>query len=51
LLVHIPEYQDKPVHIRGKDIYESYKRSAGQTVKLSRQEVKHLIIGSTGLEI
>lgn len=50
LLVHIPEYQDKPVHIRGKDIYESYKRSAGQTVKLSRQEVKHLIIGSTGLE-
>lgn len=50
LLVHIPEYQDKPVHIRGKDIYESYKRSAGQTVKLSRQEVKHLIVGSTGLE-
>lgn len=50
LFVHIPEYQDKPVHLRGKDIYESYKRSAGQTVKLSRQEVKHLIAASTGLE-
>lgn len=37
LFVHIPEYHDKPVHLRGKDIYESYKRSAGQTVKLSRQ--------------
>lgn len=49
LFIYIPEYQDKPVHLRGKDVYESYKRSAGQTVKLSRQEVKHLIASSTGL--
>lgn len=50
LFIYIPEYQDKPVHLRGRDIYESYKRSAGQTVKLSRQEIKHLIAISTGLD-
>lgn len=50
LLIKIPENKDKPVHLRGSDIYNSYKRSAGQTVKLSRQEVKQLIAISTGLD-
>lgn len=50
LFIKIPEYLDKPVHLRGKDIYSSYKRSAGQTVKLSRQEVKKLIALSIGYE-
>jgi predicted HTH transcriptional regulator len=50
LFIHIPENTDKPVHLRGSDIYDSYKRSAGQTVKLSRQEVKHLISISTGID-
>jgi ATP-dependent DNA helicase RecG len=49
LFVYIPEYYDKPVHLRSGDIFESYKRSAGQTVKLTRPEVKQLIAHSTGL--
>ena len=36
--------------MRGKTVYESYKRSAGQTVKLSINEVKHLISISTGTD-
>lgn len=50
LFVRIPEHQDKPVHLRGGDIYKSYKRSAGQTVRLSRQEVKQLIALSSGID-
>ena len=50
LFIRIPEYHDKPVNLRGGDIYNSYKRSAGQTVKLSRQEVKSLIALSTGID-
>jgi ATP-dependent DNA helicase RecG len=49
LFIYIPEYHDKPVHLRGGDIFDSYKRSAGQTVKLTRPEVKLLIAHSTGL--
>lgn len=36
LFIYIPEQTEKPIHLRGKDIYESYIRSAGQTVKMSR---------------
>lgn len=50
LFIRIPEYHDKPVNLRNGDIYNSYKRSAGQTVKLSRQEVKSLIALSTGID-
>ncbi len=50
LLIKIPENQEKPVHLRGSDIYNSYKRSAGQTVKLSKQEIKSLIAISTGVD-
>lgn len=50
LFIHIPEHTDKPVHLRSSDIFESYKRSAGQTVKLSRHEVKQLISISTGFD-
>ncbi len=50
LFIHIPEHIDKPVHLRGSDILESYKRSAGQTVKLSRHEVKQLIAISSGFD-
>ncbi len=48
LFINIPEHSDKPVYLRGSDIFESYIRSAGQTVKLSRHEVKQLISISTG---
>ena len=49
LFVYIPEQAEKPVYLRGKTIYDSFQRSAGQTVKMSRQEVKQLIIESQGL--
>ena len=50
LLVHIPEHSDKPIHMRGSEVFESYTRSAGQTVKLSRHEVKQLIAISSGFD-
>ena len=49
LFVYIPEQSDKPVHLRGKDIFSSYHRSAGQTVKMSRNQVKALIATSQGI--
>lgn len=48
LFIRIPEGRDKPVHLRGNDIYASYKRSAGQTVKMSRQDVATMIASSSG---
>ena len=50
LLVYIPEHESKPVHLRGQDLFASYKRSAGQTVKLSHHEIKQLIAISTGYQ-
>ncbi|MBC6425137.1 MAG: putative DNA binding domain-containing protein [Ekhidna sp.] len=49
LFIKIPEYHDKPVSLRGNDIYKTYKRSAGQTVKQSKQEVSQLIALSSGI--
>lgn len=49
LFVYIPEQSDKPVSLRGKDIYSSYHRSAGQTVKMSKNQVKALIATSQGI--
>ena len=49
LFIHIPEQTEKPVYLRGKTIYDSDHRSAGQTVKMSRQEVKQMIAESQGL--
>ena len=49
LFIHIPENAEKPVYMRNGTIYDSYRRSAGQTVKMSRQEVKQLIAESQGL--
>lgn len=49
LFVYIPEQSDKPVHLRGKDIYSSYYRSAGQTIKMSRNQVKALVATSQGI--
>ena len=49
LFIHIPEEPEKPVYLRGKDIYYSYHRSAGQTVRMSRPQVRALIAASEGL--
>lgn len=50
LFVYIPEQGERPIHLRGKDIYESYIRSAGQTVKMSRLQVKAMIAESRGIK-
>lgn len=49
LLVRIHEQTNKPIYLRGKDIYEAYIRSAGHTVKMSRAQVHELIAQSHGL--
>jgi predicted HTH transcriptional regulator len=43
LFIFIPESINKPVYLKGNDLYETYKRSAGQTVKMPSSEVKGLI--------
>lgn len=48
LFIYIPEQIDKPVYLRGKDIFDSYIRSAGQTVRMSRNQVKFLLAESAG---
>lgn len=49
LFVHIPEQQNKPVYLRGRDIYESYIRSAGHSVRMSREQVHEMMAQSHGL--
>lgn len=49
LFIRIPEQIDKPTHLRGKEIWDSYTRSAGQTVKMSRSQIKSMIADSQGL--
>lgn len=49
LFIYIPEQNEKPVYLRGKDIFSAYHRSAGQTVKMSRNQVKALIAVSQGI--
>jgi len=49
LFIYIPEFPDKPVYLRGSNIYSSYKRSAGTTVKMSNHEVKQIIATSSGI--
>ncbi len=49
LFIFIPEEQSKPVHLRGKDIYASYYRSGGQTLKMSPKQVQMLIAKSMGI--
>jgi len=48
LLVHVPESPTRPVYLRGKSIWDSYKRSAGQTIRMSANDVKGLIALSQG---
>jgi predicted HTH transcriptional regulator len=47
--IHVPEQFDKPVYLRGKTIYDSYYRSAGQTLKMSRQQVHDMIAAKEGI--
>jgi predicted HTH transcriptional regulator len=49
LFIYIPEQTEKPVYLRGKTIYDSYHRSAGQTVRMSKEAVKFMISASHGI--
>ena len=49
LFVHIPEQEDKPIHLRGKDLYDCYTRSAGQTIKMTKKQVQILISQTRGI--
>ena len=49
LFIRIHEQTNKPIYLRGKDIYETYIRSAGHTVKMSKEQVHELIAQSHGL--
>ena len=49
LFVYVPEQKDKPVYLRGKDIFESYRRSAKQTVKMTERQVRNILAESQGL--
>ncbi|MDR1368546.1 MAG: putative DNA binding domain-containing protein [Dysgonamonadaceae bacterium] len=49
LFIYIPEQTEKPVYLRGKTIYDSYYRSAGQTVKMSKEAVKFMISAAHGI--
>ena len=48
LFVYIPEQEEKPVYLRGKEVYESFIRSAGQTVKMSERQVKEMLAQAHG---
>ncbi len=49
LFIYIPEQKDKPVYLRGHDVFDAYYRSAGQIVKMSRNQVKAMIAESQGI--
>ena len=48
LFVRVYEQTNKPIYLRGKDIYEAYIRSAGHTVKMSREQVHEMVALSHG---
>ena len=50
VLFIIPEQPNKPLHLRGPNIFDSYIRSVGQTVKLSCHKATQLIALSSGNE-
>ena len=49
LFIYKQKKKDKPVYLRGHDIFDAYYRSAGQTVKMSRNQVKAMIAESQGI--
>jgi ATP-dependent DNA helicase RecG len=48
LFIYIPEQSNKPTHLKSGNIFDSYIRSAGTTVKMSQQEVKTMLALSQG---
>lgn len=48
LIIRVPESADKPVHLRGKGYESSYIRSAGESRKMSKQELAQALMSSRG---
>lgn len=48
LFVFVPEQREKPIHLRGRDIRESYCRNNGQTVRMSDLQVRNMVATSQG---
>ncbi len=46
LFVYVKESNEKPVHLRGKGLEESYIRSAAATQKMSKQEIGWCLLNS-----
>lgn len=49
LFIIIPEVIEKPVYLRGHDMFNAYMRSAGQTVKMTKRQVQVAISQSRGV--
>ena len=49
LFVYIPEQNEKPIYLKSGDLFNSFCRSAGQTVKMSQNHVKMSISTSRGI--
>lgn len=49
LFIYVLENEYKPISLRGNNIYDSYKRSVGQTVIMSRDEVRSLLAYSNNI--
>ena len=49
LFVYVPEQREKPIHLRGKDIRDSFCRINGQTIRMSDLQVRNMIATSQGL--
>lgn len=50
LFIYVPEQHNKPVALRGNDIFNAYIRSGNQTVKMSGQQVREYIALSNGFQ-
>jgi predicted HTH transcriptional regulator len=49
LFIHIPEQEEKPVYLRSGSIFDCYQRSAGQTVRMSKEAVRFMLAASHGI--
>jgi ATP-dependent DNA helicase RecG len=50
LFIYIKEAIEKPIYLRGKDIFHSYYRSGGRTEKMNRKQIQLLIAKSHGID-
>lgn len=51
LFIRVNESVEKPVHLQGKSIEESFIRSGGETRKMTRQEIRGAIVNSGSIRV